>query len=133
MSTNEAVQDGAIAPIEASETVQDGAVAPIEFAEPPGHPELVALVSAVTNSDPPVKKSQIADVICCSSVPGFWAVQLSYRKSDGWPAIRTVYVGPDSYGKGQYKLWKTKFDYVEARFDDYDGIVLVPCPEVVCV
>jgi len=96
--------------------------------------ELVALVSAVINSNPKVKKSQIAEVISCGSIPGYWSVQIRYTNDKHESCVRMVYAGAEpNVEVGEYALWQSKAHYIEARFDDYAGIVLVPCPEVVSV
>src|SRR6267378_4445206 len=98
---------------------QDGVVTPVENMQP-----AAPVVEAPA--------SQVAEVISCGSVPGFWSVQLRYVNDKGEAVVRSIYAGAFP-GDGEYSLWQSKRHFIDAKFDDYNGTVLVPCPEVISV
>ena len=92
--------------------------------------EAVLAPSAVEIAPSVETVSQIAKIVSCSSIPGYWSVHLSYVSDAGEQAYRHIYVGANPRD-GEYSLWESKKDFVEAKFEDYKGTVLVSCPESV--
>lgn len=115
-----------------SETVESVAAsteaAPIAEAAAPVV-EVAAPESVVIES----VKSQIAEIFSTASRPGVWAVQGKYTNNDGVVSSFEFMFGPDADGSYVYPLWKSKNDFVVVHVEDYDGELLIPCPDVVSV
>lgn len=88
-------------------------------------PEPAESVNMIVETEKASAKVQVAKVTSYSSVSGFWALHIQYTNDQGGASARTIRVG----SHGDYPLWLSKKYYVEASFSDFNGIVLVPCPE----
>src|SRR6266480_1215508 len=109
-------------------------VAVVEAVDPVDPPApVVEVVSPVVeelvvNQVPDLAQRQVATIVSASSTHAGWSVQFSYLKNAGQSSVRNIIVDG-----GEFSLWQSKLHFIEARFSDFNGIVLVPCPQSVSV
>ncbi|SRR6266480_4645724 len=82
----------------------------------------------VVNQVPDLAQRQVATIVSASSTQAGWSVQFSYLNNGGQASVRNIIVDG-----GEFSLWQSKLHFIEARFSDFNGIVLVPCPQSVSV
>ncbi len=110
------------------------AAAVVEVVDPVDPPApVVEVVSPVVeelvvNQVPDLAQRQVATIVSASSTHAGWSVQFSYLNNAGQSSVRSIIVDG-----GEFSLWQSKLHFIEARFSDFNGIVLVPCPQSVSV
>jgi len=110
------------------------AAAVVEVVDPVDPPApVVEVVSPVVeelvvNQVPDLAQRQVATIVSASSTQAGWSVQFSYLNNGGQASVRNIIVDG-----GEFSLWQSKLHFIEARFSDFNGIVLVPCPQSVSV